>query len=245
MRVPFYLTVLAYLASASALLAQTAASADSSDAFFRRLIVDRLTAANRGDTVAWRPFLAREAVFINDDGSRDNADEEARRVTGDTSGPPDIDSVHAYQTGEVAVVDYVAFERVHFGPRDVVLRSRLFDTFVRRGGRWLVLRHTNTRILAALTPVVVDSAVLDEYVGRYEWWPGYVDTFTRVGNQLFEQGTGDKKASLNLAATPQAFFVAADPGAGLLVFIRDKTGHIVGYLVHWLDGQVTPARKLP
>jgi hypothetical protein len=84
--------------------------------------------------------------------------------------------------------------------------------------------------------------VLDEYVGRYEWWPGYVDVISRNGDQLFGQATGEAKASLNQAATPESVFISGD--ASLLVFIRDKTGRVGGYILHWPDGQVTRARKV-
>jgi hypothetical protein len=30
-----------------------------------------------------------------------------------------------------------------------------------------------------------------------------------------------------------------------MVFVRDKTGRVTGYILHWPDGQVTAARKLP
>ena len=114
---------------------------------------------------------------------------------------------------------------------------------MQREGHWLLLRHTETHSLAWPTPQTLDTALLDEYVGRYECWPGYVDLISRNGNQLFNQATGDAKASLNQAATPESFYNAGDPS--LFVFIRDKTGRVDSYVLHWPDGQVTRARKLP
>ena len=75
-------------------------------------------------------------------------------------------------------------------------------------------------------------------MGRYEWWPGYVDLISRRGNQLFNRATGDAKAELNLAATPEAFFIAHDPS--VIVLIRDGKGRVIAYLLHLPDGQVIP-----
>ncbi|MDQ6887550.1 MAG: hypothetical protein M3068_09680 [Gemmatimonadota bacterium] len=89
----------------------------------------------------------------------------------------------------LALVDYWSVLRERYGSRDVTSPYRLLDVFVHRGDQWLLLRHAETHAVASPKPIVVARAILDEYVGRYEWWPGYIETFTRRGNQLFYQGT--------------------------------------------------------
>ena len=246
MRALSCLTLLAWLAIASVGYAQARPSADTSSAFFERLIAERRAAAKRGDTVAYRHFVDPDMVYIDDDGSRQSFGEHLRRVAAAGEEEDrihrDIDSLHVYFVGDVALVDYWTLLRERYGSRDVTSPYRVLDTFVLRGDQWLLVRHAETHALALPTPIAMSSSALNDYVGRYEWWPGYIDTITRVGNQLFEQGTGEKTATLNFAATPEAFYIAADPS--LLVFVRDKTGRVVGYLLHWPDGQVTSARRL-
>ena len=69
-----------------------------------------------------------------------------------------------------------------------------------------------------------------------------MDVISHRGNQLFNRATGDTQAELNLATTPEAFFIAHDPS--LIVFIRDKKGRVIAYVLHLPDGQVIRARKL-
>ena len=86
------------------------------------------------------------------------------------------------------------------------------------------------------------AALLDDYVGRYQWWPGYVDIITRKGNTLYGHD------SLNV--TPTAFEPASDesfliPGqASLVVFVRNRNGVVTHYVAHSPNGSVVVARKL-
>jgi len=242
-----YVTLFACLAPTSALQAQSPASRDSSSALFRRLIMERGASAQHADTASYRHFVAPEMIYLDDDGSRQAVEEHIKGIA--AKGPDDarirndIDSLHVFRVGDIALVDYWNVKHVPYGSRDHATASRSLETFVLRDGQWLLLRHTEVQALALPTPTAVRASVLDEYVGQYQWWPGYIDTITRVGDQLFDQSTGEKKATLNLAATPEAFYLPGD--ASLLVFIRNRAGRVVGYLVHWPDGQVTPTRKLP
>jgi hypothetical protein len=239
------IAALVCLALGPALPAQVPSSADSTAAFFRRLIADRIAASLKRDTAAYHKFLDRDAVYVNDDGTRETADQHVRRIASRGIGHStiDIDSVHVFRLGEFAMVDYSMIEHVPGGPRSMAFPGRSLDTFVERKGHWLVLGHAETHALAQPKPIVLDPAALDEYVGRYEWWPGYVDSVTRKGTQLFQQTTGEPFASANDAATAESFFEVGD--ASLMVFVRDKTGRVTGYILHWPDGQVTAARKLP
>jgi len=237
--------LLTCLVSSAALRAQ-ASSTDSLSPIFRRLISARLTAAKHADTAAYRRLADPQLVFVDEDGVRTTVAERLRQLAAhgaeDERVHYDVDSLHVSVMGDMALVDYLGIEHEPLGPREHISSHRTLDTYLLRGGQWRLLRHADVLTLALPAPVKLTAAALDEYVGRYEWWPGYIDTITRQGNQLFDQSTGEKKASLNLAATPESFYIAGDPA--LLVFVRDKTGRVVGYVLHWPDGQVMSARRL-
>jgi hypothetical protein len=256
MRTGAMITVLVALAAAplARLRAQAPNAADSTSALFLRLTLERVTAYRQSDTAAYRRLVDPAMVYIDDDGSRRTADEfiksfatanaKAKANKNETSQPTrsHLDSVHVFRARDMAFADFYWVNTRQYGSRDFASPYRVLETYVQRDGRWLLLKHAATHAVVAPTPVAVDSSVLAAYVGRYEWWPGYVDTITRVGNQLYEQGSDEKRATLNIAATPESFYIAGDPS--LLVFVRDTTGHVVGYVLHWPDGQVTPARRL-
>ena len=248
MRAPLRFILLLWCSPAlSSVRAQLPRSADSTGAFFARLSAHLTGAATRGDTAAYRRLIDPAAVFISDDGSRESADEHVRNIPsrGDELARSryDLDSVRVYLRGGMAFVDFRVLQHQLVGPRDFTYPYRVLNTYVRRGAHWLLLRHAETHSLVLPPPQALDASLLDEYVGRYEWWPGYVDVIWRNGNQLFNQATGDAKASLNQAATPEAFYIAGDPS--VVVFTRDKTGRVDGYVLNRPDGQVTRARKLP
>jgi hypothetical protein len=237
--------LLACLLPSVMLRAQATASPDPTGVF-QRLISERYAAVTRADTAAYRRLADPWLVFLEDDGSRKSIGDRVREIA--AKGPEndrlrrDVDSLHVDIAGNVALVDYWIVEHEPLGPREQLSPYRALDVYALRGGQWRLLRHAETHGLALPAPVTLSASALDEFVGRYEWWPGYIDTITRQGDQLFDQTTGEKKATLNLAATPESFYIAGE--AALLVFVRDKTGRVVGYVLHWPDGQVTSARKL-
>jgi hypothetical protein len=213
---------------------------------FRRLVSERIRAESDADTAALRRLVDRALVYIDNDGSRRTADERASSIAaaGREEGVRhDVDSVHASRAGELAFVDYRATTSFTLGSRNVVLASRALDTFVLRDGRWRLLRHAETRILDVPAAVPLDSAVIAEYVGRYESWPGNVDTITRNGNQLSHQSTAEDRPIPIVAAASDAFHEIGNPI--LVVFTRGRSGAVNGYVMHFPDGQVVQARRLP
>lgn len=54
---------------------------------------------------------------------------------------------------------------------------------------------------------------------------------------------GKEQATPIVAATAESFREVGDPI--LVVFSRDKTGNVAGHVMHFPDGQLLRARKLP
>lgn len=116
------------------------------------------------------------------------------------------------------------------------------DVFIWREGRWLFLQHEETLQIVNPKAAAPEARSLDDYVGRYEWWPGYVDIITRKGNTLFGQDSPDAAPTPMKASSGESFFIAGD--ASLVTFARDRNGRVTHYLFHFPDGQVVVARKL-
>ena len=214
------------------------------DSVFRRLVVERIGFFARADSSKYRAFIAPDAIFIGDDGVRSTRAQQMVEVAGHKGQTTlTTDSLHVTRAGDVALVYYREVEHNQMGSRTLTFPFGSLDTFIWREGRWLLLAHTEAHKTNPAAPVVVDSTTLQQYVGRYEWWPGYEDFITRRGSTLYDRTSDEKEATLNRAATPESFYRPGDPS--LLVFVRDVHGRVASSILHWPDGTVTVGRRMP
>lgn len=235
--------LLAVTVLSTAVLPSLAAAAPPTDATFGALILQRVQAHSRGDAVAYRRLLDREFVHVDDTGKRRMVSEIAQIVGSGNHSTWQLGALHARLiTSSLAVVDCELTEVVPFGASQLRMPLHETDVFVFRGGRWLFLQHAETHALDLPVAVPIDEALLSDYVGRYEWWPGFEDVVTSRGNQLYGQSPGETAATPLLAASKESFFVEGDPA--LTIFVRGKDGKVTHELVHFPDGKVIVARKL-
>jgi ketosteroid isomerase-like protein len=220
-----------------------ATSAQPSDSTFRQLISARLDAYDRGDSSAYRKLLADDFVHVDDRGVRRTSAQVISRVRGNSGSQNRhlVGELHFRRFGNIAVVDAEVVEYFRLGPREMSARAHETDVFVQRGDRWLFLQHAETSTVALPVPIKPDLGSLDQYVGRYEWWPGYVEKISRKGDALYVGVPGESLVLLH-PATRESFFVAGEPS--LIVFVRDPKGRVTDFLVHFPDGQVVRARKI-
>ena len=161
------------------------------DKLFRDLISQRLEAHSRGDAKAYRRLLADDFIHVDDSGVRRTADQLTAYNSHDNKTRWEIGELHSRLLGNLAIVDCGEAEVTTLGSRELRLPYHETDIFVFRHKKWLFLQHAETRSVSEATLRTVDSSRLDDYVGRYDWWPGYSETFTRKGNTLFQQALGD------------------------------------------------------
>ena len=219
------------------------AASPPADEVFRNLVLQRVQAHSRGDLAAYRALLTDDFVHVDDAGKRRTVGEMASLVGKGNHSKWEVSELKARHISEsLAIVDCEVTELVPFGPREVRMPLHETDVFVLNGDRWLFREHAETHALDSPKPATPDNRALDDYVGRYEWWPGYVDTITRKGNQLYGRSTDDDSPTELHAASDEAFFVEGDPG--LTVFVRGPTGRVIHELIHFPDGKVIVARKL-
>ncbi len=212
------------------------------DDVFRKLILQRVEAHSRGDAAGYRKLLADDFVHVDDAGKRRTVDEMQTLVVANRS-HWEVDKLHARPLGEsMAIVDCEVTEIVPFGPLQLRMPLHETDVFVLQGDRWLFKEHAETHALDSPKVIKPDTRLLDDYVGRYEWWPGYIDTITRKGDQLYWQSTGDSAAAPLRAATDESFFAEGDPS--LTVFVRGVDGKVTHELIHFPDGKIIVARKV-
>ncbi len=211
------------------------------DQVFRALILKRLAAHSSGDPNAYRRLLADDFIHVDDAGTRRSADQLSVYNGQDDKARWELGELHSRLLGQIAIVDCDEAEFLRFGPRELRFPYHETDIFVFRNGKWLFLQHAETRSLIQPTPPQFDSATLDDYVGRYDWWPGYSEIFTRKGNTLYQNSTDDSLPTAMRQVTKESFSKKGDPS--LVFFVRDANGIVTQEVVHDADGQVFVARK--
>jgi CubicO group peptidase (beta-lactamase class C family) len=88
--------------------------------------------------------------------------------------------------------------------------------------------------------IKVDPAVFDAYVGEYEVTPRFILTFTKEGDKLFAQGTGQPK--LEAEAVSETQFTITQVKANI-TFEKDSEGKVTGLILQQ-GARTTNAKKI-
>jgi hypothetical protein len=218
-----------------------------------RPVLDGLyDAVGRADTAALRPRLAAELVWTDGVTGADVSRDRLLAVLG-ARGPgaaarTERDSLDVRAVGGVAFVGYRRTDRRAVGGVELPTRWRVTDAFLWRDGRWQLVRHSRTWLVAPVAAAAgVDSAALQAFVGRYEVAPGYVDDVHWEGGHLVATLTGGGAAPrAGARLVPVSATVFSPDGTGALIaFERDAAGRVTGYVQGYPDGRVNRRRKLP
>ena len=102
-----------------------------------------------------------------------------------------------------------------------------------------VLNKTDKKV-EAKDIISVDEAVLDQYVGEYELQPGFTITFTREGNRLFTQATGQARFEVFAESQTKFFLKIVD---AQVEFIPDADGKF-NKLILYQGGQKLEAKRI-
>jgi hypothetical protein len=109
------------------------------------------------------------------------------------------------------------------------------------------MRHSTTWIVRSPLLSGIDSAHAAVFVGQYDKGGGFVDDVHFHVGRLVAQSTLEK-----LIGTPGAMLrrvsddtFSPDGIAPMIVFERDATGRVVGYVQQSPDGTITRARRVP
>lgn len=217
-----------------------AARPRGSDAGFRRLILDRITAYGRGDVVAYTRLIDADFVHVSDLGTRRTRAEIPAYVAahGDYHATYAIVRLTWKIAGQVAIVD--AELREHLPDHDGGIMET--DLFVWRGNRWRYRHHAETEIVQPLRPVAVAAAMLADYVGRYRTATGITDVITARDGRLFDATPPDPGATELTPVGRDAFAISGDPT--LLVFVRDASGAVIQCLWHLPSGQLVTSTRV-
>jgi hypothetical protein len=213
---------------------------------FQKLLSTRYEAIARGDSATVHRQIAADMHWvIGANGASINAVQFLAAVSHPQVPAPrfDIDSLRARIVGTVATISYRRLDRRVSGATEVVDYSRALEVFVRRGADWILLEHSQTWVVQSPQPVTLDSATLNAFVGRYEVGPGFVDNVHWEGGHLVATSSTESQGATLVPVSASAF--SPNGIAPLIVFERDASGRVVGYVQESPDGVVRRTHRLP
>ena len=203
----------------------------------RDALRQRWAAIARHDANAYGAFLD-DAILVPDNGliyDKKTMMERVRTVQEYSTEPRDV-RVHG--DDNVGVMIYRTTSHEPFAGQETTDELRIVETYVKRGGRWLLTARAESEIPNAnRVPANINPDVLDAYVGEYEISPGKVIKITREGDTLMEQEPDDPKPEPDLPLSANAFFQREQPG--VLTFTRSPDGKVDAYVLWLYDSTIT------
>ena len=148
--------------------------------------------------------------------------------------------------GNHAVATYHAQQFTEIGGLTTSVHKWQVETHVREQGRWQLLSVADGLIPAEPTVTKIDAAILDLYVGQYEWAPTMRSTIERQGDHLIETFDGTD-ASVWMPETETTFFMkgqAASGDSSRITFVRDADGRVTHYVYRELGGTDRIVKKI-
>lgn len=158
-----------------------------------------------------------------------------------------VDSMRVWRSGSVATAEYRLTDSRTFAAHTNTFTSRGADVFAWEHGAWRLRQHVQTWIPHSPATVAADTATLRAFVGRYDRGDGFIDDVHLDGLRLMATSSAEKA----MGAPGAHLFPISDDAfspegsAPLIVFERDATGRVTGYVQQQPDGIVARARRLP
>jgi hypothetical protein len=213
---------------------------------FTRLLTTQYTAISRNDTSTLRGFFGDSLRWvIGANGAEATKAQLLAAVAQREDAPPDyaVDSVRVRQVGTAAVIEYRRTDTRRVGGVDIPAHWRVLAVYTSHGGRWQLERHIQSWVVTPAKRVAVDSAALGAFVGRYRVGPNNIDEVRWNGGHLVVKNNIERVGP-ELVPVSQTAFIPNGMGA-MLVFERDSTGRVIGYVQAFPDGRVVRAVRLP
>lgn len=214
---------------------------------FRPLLLARYAAIAHADTAALGSYLADDLSWIGIANAGADLSKPGLLALASVPQTPTpeyrVDSIRARRSGDMAIVEYQRSDHRRVGSAEQTTVVRAQEVFVKRGGKWLLELHTQSWVVIPVTPVAIDSVTLQAFVGRYQAALGFVDNVHWEAGHLVATATGEKVGARLVPVSASAF--SPDGVAPLIVFERDSTGRVIGYVQGYPDGQVRRATRLP
>jgi hypothetical protein len=185
-------------------------------AMWATLVADDMLAPLEGTTASKQSWLAQHKSWPREVSYR--------------YGP--LQDVKVRINGDTAIVTYHSDQLTEVGGQTTSSHRWQIETHVRRDGHWLLLGVADGLIPPEPKAAKIDPAVLDAYVGRYEWAPTLVSRIERKGDVLLEHLGSGEPAELRPESATTFFMSGAAAGGDTsrIIFAKDASGRVTHYI---------------
>lgn len=194
----------------------------------RKVARERILAFDKGDTTLWSPYVDDAYIIAMPSGGIRTKKRVMQGFRPPLAGYRDVfqfEDVHVRRAGDVAMMSYIIDEYEFWDDqRYDIPKLRKTDTYILRGGRWLILASQETFVPPEHKAVRINPKTYDAYVGRYQLMRSLVYSVTRDGDKLFMQEVGQPDRRELLPESPTVFFSRDESGE--IIFAKDAKGKV-------------------
>jgi ketosteroid isomerase-like protein len=198
-----------------------------------------------GNSAPWRSMTDPNLLFVTENNTVLGKEDLLKELTPLPKGLVGNIKVTDYQLqrhGNTAIATYISDETLDYHGQILKTKFRTTESWFQSNGEWRMISSMTLAVLNDPPAISLPSAMLDEYVGRYELTPEIHYTIRRDAGRLFGLREGGKEVELN-AEAPDLFFVGGSPRSRK-VFYRDPIGKVVGFGDR-REGQDIKWKRLP
>jgi hypothetical protein len=208
-------------------------------------LVTEYTAIAAADTASLAPMLAEDLIWIIGPSGESVTKSQFLAAVGRRQTPSprfEVDSLHVRQAGSAVIADYRRRDTRQLGGYKLTTRSRVIDVFAESGNRRRLVAHSQTWLVSPARSIGADSASAGAFVGRYRIGPGYIDNVHWESGHLVATASGQSVGAVLVPVSTSAF--SPDGIGALIVFERDGSGRVTGYVQGLPDGQIVRAVRM-
>ena len=205
----------------------------------------RLDAMAAGDVKVWDAVLAVDAVDVDENGEiihRADFLQQLQPLPPGVSGKFTTSAYAAQKPGEVVTVIHTDDEEETFRGQQRTAQYLITETWQRQEGISILLLDHAHSVRKEPKAVVLFTADLDAYAGRYPAAPDLIYTIKREADHLIAEREGRPNVVLE-AEVRDVFFVSGQLRTRK-IFERDSTGRVTAFVDH-REGSDLVRRRLP
>jgi hypothetical protein len=191
-----------------------------------------LDALGTGDTTMWSKHMADDCIVLDWDGNLRNRSQQLRYVH---PLPPNyfrtvnIVKPVIIESGNTAVMTFMADERVQVYGQPVTTPYNQTDTYVNIGGQWKLLASMAGEVVNEPITANVSTSILQKYTGTYELGQEMQCTITLKDGRLIQQKTGRQPLEL-LPETETVFFAKGRPYRSILFIMDSAKSKVIKFI---------------
>ena len=199
----------------------------------RTIARKRILAFDKGDTSVWSPYVDDSYLIATPSGGVRTKRQVMEGFRPPLAGYRDVfqfEDVHIRRAGDVAMMSYIIDEYEFWDDqRYDIPKLRKTDTYILRGGRWVILASQETFVPPERKTVPINPKTYDAYVGRYQLMRSLTYAVTREGDKLFMQEVGQPDRRELLPESPTVFFSRGESGE--IVFAKGAKGNVTHLII--------------